>query len=184
MCLPIQCSCFADCGGPMDTRSCVPVAQYMRMSTEDQQYSIANQKAAIQTYAKSHGFDVVSTYADPGKSGVAIKHRPELLRLIHDVTSGHADYSAILVYDVSRWGRFQDADEAAHYEYLCKSAGVPIHYCAESFKNNSSSPAVIMKTLKRVMAAEYSRDLSQRLSRTKKILTERGFRAGGTAGYG
>lgn len=90
----------------------------------------------------------------------------------------------MLVYDVSRWGRFQDTDEAAHYEFLCKSAGVPIHYCAESFKNNSSSPAVIMKTLKRVMAAEYSRDLSQRLSRTKKILTEHGFRAGGTAGYG
>lgn len=59
-----------------------------------------------------------------------------------------------------------------------------IHYCAESLKNSTSSPAVIMKTLKRVMAAEYSRDLSQRLSRTKKILTESGFRAGGFAGYG
>jgi hypothetical protein len=31
----------------------------------------------------------------------------------------------------SRWGRFQDADESAHYEFLCKSAGIPVHYCAE-----------------------------------------------------
>jgi len=93
-------------------------------------------------------------------------------------------FKAVLVYDVSRWGRFQDTDESAHYEFLCKRAGVPIYYCAESCKNNSSSPAVIMKTLKRVMAAEYSRDLSQRLSRTKKILTQRGYRAGGIAGYG
>jgi len=45
--------------------------------------------------------------------------------------SGHAAYKAILVYDVSRWGPFQDNDEAAHYEFLCKSTGVPVHYCAE-----------------------------------------------------
>jgi hypothetical protein len=31
------------------------------------------------------------------------------------VQSGNAEYSTILVYDVSRWGRFQDADESAYY---------------------------------------------------------------------
>ncbi len=97
----------------METKRLVPAAQYVRMSTEDQQYSIANQEAAIQTYAKSHGYVVTSTYADAGKSGVAIKHRKELRRLLHDVTSGQAPYKTILVYDVSRFGRFQDVDEAA-----------------------------------------------------------------------
>ena len=47
--------------------------------------------------------------------------------------SGEAEFRAILVYDVSRWGRFQDVDEAAHYEYLCRDAGVPVYYCAELF---------------------------------------------------
>ena len=104
----------------MEAKLLIPAAQYVRMSTEDQQYSITNQNAAIQKYAERRGFIVVSTYADAGKSGVAIKHRKELRRLLHDVTSGQAQYKTILVYDVSRWGRFQDVDEAAHYEFLCK----------------------------------------------------------------
>ena len=37
-----------------------PAAQYLRVSTEDQQYSIANQQAAIQTYAEENGYDIVS----------------------------------------------------------------------------------------------------------------------------
>jgi len=59
----------------MEAKPLVPAAQYVRMSTEHQQYSIANQEAAIQTYARSHGYAVVLTYADAGKSGLAIKHR-------------------------------------------------------------------------------------------------------------
>ncbi len=59
----------------MESKPLVPAAQYVRMSTEDQQYSIANQEAAIRSYAESHGYVVASTYADAGKSGVAIKHR-------------------------------------------------------------------------------------------------------------
>jgi DNA invertase Pin-like site-specific DNA recombinase len=31
----------------------VPAAQYLRMSTEHQQYSLENQSTAIQTYAES-----------------------------------------------------------------------------------------------------------------------------------
>jgi len=40
----------------------VPAAQYLRMSTEHQQYSLENQSAAIQKYADSHGLEVVLTY--------------------------------------------------------------------------------------------------------------------------
>jgi DNA invertase Pin-like site-specific DNA recombinase len=106
------------------------------------------------------------------------------MQLLQDIVDRRNAFKAVLVYDVSRWGRFQDTDESAYYEFLRKSAGVPVHYCAEPFKNNTSSPAVVMKNLKRVMAAEYSRELSERLTRTKKILTEGGFRVGGAAGYG
>jgi DNA invertase Pin-like site-specific DNA recombinase len=40
------------------------VAQYVRMSTDLQRYSIDNQKVAIQQYALQHGFAVMKTYAD------------------------------------------------------------------------------------------------------------------------
>ena len=162
----------------------IAAAQYLRMSTDQQKLSLPYQAAAIERYANAHGFKIVQSYVDPGRSGLTLKRRIGLAQLLHDVVSGNHSFKAILVYDVSRWGRFQDTDESAHYEYVCRSAGTPIYYCAESFKNNTSPPAAIMKTLKRIMAAEYSRELSERMRRSKRILTQRGFRAGGMAGYG
>jgi len=167
-----------------DAKSLIPAAQYLRMSTEHQQYSPENQSTAIRRYAEKHGFTVVRTYYDPAKSGLFLKNRRGLRDLLQDVTGGNTDYRAILVYDVSRWGRFQDTDEAAHYEFLCKSAGVPIHYCAETFANDGSLPSSIMKALKRAMAGEYSRELGVKVIDGQKRLAQLGFKQGGIPGYG
>jgi len=167
-----------------DAKFLVPAAQYLRMSTEHQQYSLVNQSASIHKYAETHGFTVARTYSDPAKSGLFLKNRRGLRHLLQDVTGGNTEYKAILVYDVSRWGRFQDTDEAAHYEFLCKSAGVPIHYCAEAFINDGSLPSSIMKTLKRVMAGEYSRELGVKVIAGQKRLAALGFKQGGIPGYG
>ena len=93
-------------------------------------------------------------------------------------------YRAVLVYDVSRWGRFQDSDESAYYEYLCKKSGVPVYYCAETFANDGTMPSLIMKALKRVMASEYSRELSQKVSEGMRGMVERGLWTGAMPGYG
>lgn len=111
-------------------------AQYVRMLTEHQQYSTANQQDALREYAQQRGMEIVRTYADEGKSGLSFAGRSSLQQLIADVQAGCADFAIILVYDVSRWGRFQDADEGAYYEYLCKRAGIEVHYCAEQFEND------------------------------------------------
>lgn len=103
-----------------------PVAQYLRMSTEHQQYSLQNQVEAIQKYADENNFVVVQTYTDGAKSGVVLKRREGLRQLLRDVIASTRQYKAVLVYDVSRWGRFQDPDEGAHYEFLCKSSGVSV----------------------------------------------------------
>ena len=86
------------------------------MSTEHQQYSIDNRSEAFSLYAREHQMVVVQTYADTGESGLTAQNRSGLRQLIEDIESGSSDYSAILVYDVSRWGRFHDADESAYYE--------------------------------------------------------------------
>ena len=91
-------------------------AQYVRMSTEHQRYSTENQADAIRRYADERGYQIIKTYSDAGKSGLRIQGRAGLTQLIDDIESGHADFKTILVYDVSRWGRFQDADESAYYE--------------------------------------------------------------------
>lgn len=159
-------------------------AQYVRMSTEHQQYSPENQLEVIRQYAASHGMDIVQAYSDHGRSGLNIAGREGLNRLMSDVENGQTSFSALLVYDVSRWGRFQDVDESAYYEYVLKRAGIRVHYCAEQFENDGSMSSSVLKTLKRSMAAEYSRELSVKVFSGQCRLIELGFRQGGPAGYG
>lgn len=168
----------------MSAQLLLPAAQYLRMSTDDQPNSIATQRDGIQKYAAARGFEVVATYDDPGKSGLEIRNRPGLRRLLHDVVSDNCQFKAILVYDVSRWGRFQDTDESAHYEFICRRAGIAVHYCAEQFENDAKLPNAIMKTLKRTMAAEYSRELSIKITAAHRCMAAEGYHVGGVAGYG
>jgi len=156
---------------------------YVRMSTERQIYSTENQMDAIAAYAARENVAIVRTYKD-GKSGLSLNRRPALKSLLGDVMLGKADFDCILVYDVSRWGRFQNSDESAHYEFICKEAGVRVEYCAEEFSNDGSLLSNVMKSMKRAMAAEYSRELSTKVFAAQRRLVAKGFRQGGPAGYG
>lgn len=159
-------------------------ALYVRASTEHQNYSTSHQESALREYAAEHDFEVVATYRDEGRSGLTLDGRHGLLQLLTDIQSGAANYEAILVYDVSRWGRFQDVDESAYYEYACRKAGITVAYCAEPFTNDGSPLAAVLKGLKRAMAAEFSRELSAKVLRAQCRLTAAGFKQGGSAGYG
>ena len=159
-------------------------AVYVRMSTEHQQYSTSNQRDVILAYANLRGLEIVKDYSDDGKSGLNIEGRNSLAQMIRDVEEGKADYSSILVYDVSRWGRFQDADESAHYEFICRSKGVGVHFCAEQFENDGTPVSTIIKGVKRMMAGEYSRELSTKVFQGACRLVTLGYRQGGTAGFG
>jgi DNA invertase Pin-like site-specific DNA recombinase len=162
----------------------IRAAEYVRMSTEHQQYSTENQRDIIREYAKSRGMEIVRTFEDAGKSGLRLDGRDALKRLIQEVETGHADFEAILVFDVSRWGRFQDADESAYYEYLCRRARIQVHYCAEQFENDGSPISTIVKGVKRAMAGEYSRELSAKVFIGQCRLIELGYRQGGAPGFG
>lgn len=162
----------------------VPAATYVRMSTEHQKYSTDNQMAVIRRYAEKHGFEIVRSYADEGKSGLRLIGRDALQNLLSDVEGGRANYRVILVYDVSRWGRFQDPDEAAEVELRCKRHGILVHYCAEQFENDGSMGSSIIKTVKRAMAGEYSRELSVKVFNGQANLIRLGYRQGGAPGFG
>lgn len=159
-------------------------ALYLRASTEHQNYSTEHQEAALQEYASVHGFAIVKVYRDKGRSGLTLDGRAGLLELLTDIQAGRAHFNVVLVYDISRWGRFQDVDESAYYEYACRRAGIAVAYCAEPFTNDGSPLAAVLKGLKRAMAAEYSRELSAKVFRAQCRLTEAGFKQGGLAGYG
>lgn len=159
-------------------------ALYVRASAEHQNYSTDHQESALREYAAQHNFEVVAVYRDEGRSGLTLDGRTGLLQLLDEVQSGQANYAAVLVYDVSRWGRFQDVDESAYYEYACRKAGIMVYYSAEPFTDDGSPLATLLKGLKRAMAAEYSRELSAKVFRAQCRLTAAGYKQGGSAGYG
>ncbi len=150
-------------------------AEYVRMSTEHQQYSTENQSDAIRQYAERKGYEIVRTYADHGKSGLRIAGRTGLQQLIQDVQRKTTEFSAILVYDISRWGRFLDPDEAGHYEFICRHAGYRVEYCAEQFENDGSTSSNVLKLLKRTGSGEYSRELSVKVFAGQSRLIRLGF---------
>lgn len=162
----------------------IPVVEYVRMSTEHQKYSTENQGATIAEYAKRHGMRIIRTYTDAGKSGLNLKGRSALQQLLRDVQRPKPDFCAVLVYDISRWGRFPDPDEAAVYEHSCKSRGIRVIYCAEPFSNDGSMPSTVFIGIKRSMAAEYSRELSVKVFAGQRNLVQLGYRQGGPAGFG
>jgi DNA invertase Pin-like site-specific DNA recombinase len=168
----------------VSTGGSIPVAAYVRMSTEHQKYSTENQLDGITKYAARRSMEIIETFPDEGKSGLSMKGREGLRRMIAEVESGKAKFKAILVYDVSRWGRFQDADESGYYEYICKRAGIAVHYCAEQFENDGSPTSNIIKSVKRSMAGEYSRELSTKVFQGACRLIQLGYKQGGAAGFG
>jgi DNA invertase Pin-like site-specific DNA recombinase len=166
------------------TPELIPVAQYLRMSKDHQRYSIRNQARVIAAYAAERGYCIVKTYTDPGESGLTLRERPGLQALLADVLKPDRPYQRLMVFDVSRWGRFQYLDEGGHYEFLCHAAGVPVAYCAEMFENDGSPLMALLKQFKRYQAAEFSRDLSSKVLYAQLLQAKIGHKLGGPRRYG
>jgi DNA invertase Pin-like site-specific DNA recombinase len=70
---------------PQTSPELARAAEYVRMSTEHQQYSTENQGSIIRKYAEQKGMKIIRTYTDSGKSGLRLDGRNGLKQLIHDV---------------------------------------------------------------------------------------------------
>lgn len=151
-------------------------AQYLRVSTTQQGAALEYQRKEIARYAAAHDHKIVASFEDVGRSGVTLEKREGLSRLLKQVVSGDSGFDHVLVLDVSRWGRFQDPDEAAHYEFVCRANGVSVTYISEFV--SSGAQGQLNKHVKRIMAADYVRQLSTLVRRAKR----RRIEAGGAPG--
>lgn len=101
----------------------IDAAAYLRMSTDDQSASIPDQKRSIVEYAKMHGYRIVAEYSDPGISGDNTSKRKGFRRMLDDAAVGR--FRVILVWDLSRFGRF-DSLEAGYWMHPLRESGVQI----------------------------------------------------------
>lgn len=108
----------------------IRAAQYVRTATVHLDDAMDhNQTAAIRDFAARNGFEIVRTYKDLGKGGLSMEDREALQQMLRDITSEAADFAAVLLYDISRWGR---AEEIIHRcETVCRQHGIRVEYCAD-----------------------------------------------------
>lgn len=158
--------------------------QYARASTEEQDRSVRDQLDATAKYAEEHGYTIVDDpLCDEGISGVEAYNRPAFQELFKRIESGVANFKYVLVYDVSRWGRFANPNEAAAREWICNEHGISVVYTNEGFTEDNSLSNDLSKSVKRSMATEYSRALSKVVSRGMRSLAADGYWLG-RAPYG
>ncbi|OCK51120.1 hypothetical protein BA768_17865 [Chryseobacterium sp. CBo1] len=160
---------------------------YYRHSAEDkQENSIAIQRSHVERFAYEHNLEIIHEEADEGVSGL-LANRPGFERLfiewIENPVAPHFEY--VLVYDVSRWGRFQDQDQAGHYVYLCRKHNKEVVYVSRGFPDISNQLFSSLEiSIQRYMAAEYSRQLSEKVFHGCIKVSQQGYSAGGKAAYG
>lgn len=157
-----------------------PAVGYVRCSTDMQEESPEQQRIEITAFAEQHGYAIIEWFPDIGKSGTTFEQRPEFQRLRRIVES-NPNFSTVICYDESRWGRAIDAEENTYWRVHFRRHGVEVLLVKTSVDpGNEFAP--MLKAFEGVQASQYSKKLSE--------LTLRGaknngiYSNGGTAPYG
>jgi DNA invertase Pin-like site-specific DNA recombinase len=132
-------------------------------------------------YAARENLQIVDVFADFA-SGLSVQKRKDFSRLLATVQRG-ASFEAVLVRDVSRWGRFQNIDESAYWEFFWLLHGVRVIYAEETFDDAPRPYDSLLKALKRLTAAEFSREKGRLVQAALASTATRGYRIG-SAPYG
>jgi len=161
------------------------VAYYRHSAQDRQENSIPIQREKVKKFADEHGISIIEEFKDPGKSGLTIHNRPGFNTMMQEyVIEGKKEFDYILVLDVSRWGRFQDTDLSAFYTGQCRKYGKQVIYTSMGFPREGDLVHSLRLSIERFQAANYSRELSQKVFDGCVKIAQQGFRAGGTPPYG
>jgi len=160
-----------------------PAYALYRRSRAYQDLSIEEQRQAVRAWAAENGYRIVREFADDA-SGLDTERRHEFLTLLKICAQPPLRAAdVVLCYDISRFSRL-DPEEAGFHEYSLRRAGVRVVYTHEPGANDAGLTGHLVKSLKRVLAHEYSQKLSQVVSRGLRAHAERGDWTGGPPPYG
>ena len=119
----------------------VPAAQYLRVPLNVRSIHSIVKAQGLQIMPEKTASRSVTRTAMKPRAAWKLGEEQDCLDCYRMSSGASNPIKRFSVYDVSRWGRFQDPDESAHYEFLCKAAGVRVHYCAEQFSTTGTLPA-------------------------------------------
>ena len=122
---------------------------YMRVSTAMQVdgYSLEAQKERLMKFAEFQKMEVVREYCDAGKSGKSITGRPEVQRMMQDVSEERDGVAFILVFKLSRFGR--NAADVLNSLQFIQDYGVNL-ICVEDGIDSSKARGKLRESEKRL----------------------------------
>jgi len=160
------------------------VAYYRHSAQDRQENSIPIQQDQVRAWAKQHGVEIIREFCDAGRSGLNSEGRPAFTEMMEEWISKRHDFEYVLCLDVSRWGRFQDIDLSAQFSAICKKNGKQVIYTTIGKPKEDDPLYPVYVQFERFRAAQYSRELSDKVWRGCVKIAEQGYWAGGPPPYG
>ena len=158
-------------------------ALYIRVSTEEQArhgFSLGEQRADLERYARSKGYIIYDVYADEGTTARKGLHkRKELQRLLDDVQAGNIDVVCFKCLD--RW--FRNIADYYKVQEILDKYGV-LWECSQESYTTANSGGLLMLNVKLSVAQNESDQTSERVKYVNEGLLRRGLEITGKHPYG
>jgi DNA invertase Pin-like site-specific DNA recombinase len=159
------------------------VAYYRHSAQDRQENSVAIQQEQVRQWALENGVEIIQEFADRGKSGLTAEGRDGFNEMMESWVKVRNDFDFVLCLDVSRWGRFQDIDLSATYSAECKRHGKQVIYTTLGKPKPNDQLYQVYVQFERFRAAQYSKELSDKVFRGCVKISEQGYWAGGKPPY-
>ena len=160
------------------------VAYYRHSAQDRQENSVAIQQEQVQKWARDNGVEIIHEFTDRGKSGLTAEGRDGFNEMMDQWVKQRNDFDFVLCLDVSRWGRFQDIDLSATYSAECKRHGKQVIYTTLGKPKQNDQLYQVYIQFERFRAAQYSKELSDKVFRGCVRIAQQGYWAGGKPPYG
>ena len=136
------------------------VAYYPRVSSKsfEQLLSLNNMIKEAKTEVEENDWELVDIYADEGKSGISVKKRPQLNRLLQDCKSGKID--RVIIKSVSRLGR--NVVELMEIANSLRETGVAIFFDTDRIDTSNGYDPILL-SMKALIAETESRNMSENM---------------------
>lgn len=108
--------------------------------------------------AEENGWELVDIYADEGISGVSVKNRPQLKRLLQDCKAGKID--RVIIKSVSRLGR--NVVELMEIANSLRETGVAIFFDTDKIDTSNGYDPILL-SMKAIIAENESRSISENM---------------------